>query len=160
MFPGKSQRWWCSKIHQSGGCLPSLKKLLRPSLSCRFLEYTENERNLIGQLRRLWTKEHNTGFSSKTKPRVGVLFSCHVFYFCIKKLIPITKYKWVCYSPDEFEMINSYMTLQKRHAVVVILKVSFNSLIKQIDHTRDCFFCHQIKEFLLSLSVTMNSLNR
>ena len=35
-------------IHQSGVCLPSLKKRLRPSLSCRFLEYAGNERNLIG----------------------------------------------------------------------------------------------------------------
>ena len=35
-------------IHQSGVCLPSLKKHLRPILSCRFLEYAANERTLTG----------------------------------------------------------------------------------------------------------------
>ena len=46
-------------IHQSRVCLPSLKKRLRPSVTCRFLEYAGNERNLIGEpFRRLRTKEH------------------------------------------------------------------------------------------------------
>ena len=35
-----------------------LKKRLGLSLSCRFLEYVGNERNLIGEFRRLETKEH------------------------------------------------------------------------------------------------------
>ena len=45
-------------IYQFVVCLPSLKKRLEPSLSCRSLEYATNWRNLIGWFRRLKTKEH------------------------------------------------------------------------------------------------------
>ena len=47
-----------SIMHQSGVCLPSFKKRLGPSLSCRFLEYAGNWKNLISWFRRLITKEH------------------------------------------------------------------------------------------------------
>ena len=59
-------------IHQSGVCLPSLKKRLRPSLSCRFLEYAGNERNLIGLFRRLGTKEH---WLFKENQRPGLVYT-------------------------------------------------------------------------------------
>ena len=60
-------------IHLYGVCLPSLKKRLGPSLSCRFLEYGENWKNLIGWFRRLETKEQwLSRFHGKSKPRIGV----------------------------------------------------------------------------------------
>ena len=43
----ESKELFHHKIHQYGVCLPSLKKYLRPSVSCRFLEYAGNERILI-----------------------------------------------------------------------------------------------------------------
>ena len=46
-------------------CLPSLKKRMGSSLSCRFLEHERNWRNLIGWFRG-W-KLKNTNFSRKIK---------------------------------------------------------------------------------------------
>ena len=54
-------------MHQSGVCLPSLKKRLRPSLSCQFLEYAENKRNLIGYISLGDLELKNTDFSRRIK---------------------------------------------------------------------------------------------
>ena len=55
------------RIHQSGVCLPSLKKHLGSSLSCRFLGYVGKKLVSLGD----W-KLKNTDFSQKSKPQIGV----------------------------------------------------------------------------------------
>ena len=66
-------------IHQSGVCLPSLKKRPEPSLSCRFLEYAGNWRNLIGWFRRLETKGHWL-FTENQNPRLVYYIGCWVYF--------------------------------------------------------------------------------
>ena len=82
--------WWQIAIFihyiiqytKSGVCLPSLKKRLGPSLSCRFQEYTGERRNLIGWFRRLETKEHCFFMEKYGKPKIGVWCS-KKFYSCV-----------------------------------------------------------------------------
>ena len=52
----------------------SLKKCLRPSLSCQFLEYAGNWRNLIGCFRRLETKDHWL-FTENQNPGLMIVIS-------------------------------------------------------------------------------------
>ena len=69
---------------QSRVCLLSLKKRLEPSLSCRFLNYAGNWRNLIGWSKRLKTKEHRL----TENQNLGLEFfsfenACYKYQVCI-----------------------------------------------------------------------------
>ena len=72
-----------SNTKQSGVCLPSFKKRMGPSLSCRFLGYAGNQRNLIGWFRRL----ENTDFSGKIKTQIGIYKAIQTFVILVNKLL-------------------------------------------------------------------------
>ena len=81
-------------IHQSRVCLPSLKKRMGSSLSCRFLEHARNWRNLIGWFRG-W-KLKNTDFSRKIKTPDWCIYHTGIE---MENFFPISLSPWSGWTP-------------------------------------------------------------